>query len=161
MKHTPMKRSSKPMKRTPIKPRSDRRAQHMAESRIPKLEEALAARRSCEVCPRIELGARAVVAAANLLARLGGHPPSGFVSTGLTHCAHRIQGLHERRKSSSGGSRENDANLIPACNWGNGWIEDHPAAARAVPGLPTLVVREGDPEWEALSRRNDRYLNGL
>jgi len=65
-----------------------------------------------------------------------------------------IQGLHERRKRSAGGSLLNPQNLIPACNWSNGWIEDNPAAARELFGS-ALVVREGDSEFESLGRRSD------
>lgn len=80
---------------------------------------------------------------------------------GIDHqCQRNLSGMHERRKSSSGGSRLNRANLIPACSWCNGYIED----AFDRPGQPHrtliegsyLVVREGNPEWEALSKRNDR-----
>lgn len=126
-----MPRPTKPMARTRIKPRSDKRILHMRESRVPKIEAAVAAGRGCEVCPQIAAG---------------GHD---------THCAGRIQGMHERRKSGQGGSRENDQNLVPACNWGNVWIEDNPAAAKALPG-PTLVVSDGDPEWQSLSKRLDK-----
>lgn len=84
--------------------------------------------RSCEVCP--------------LLAHVGIK----------THCAHRIQGLHERRKSSSGGSRLNPANLIPACNWGNSALECIPAKVRELT-RDRLVVRPGDDEWLELGAR--------
>jgi len=69
-------------------------------------------------------------------------------------CARQIQGLHERRKRSAGGSLVNPMNLIPACNWGNGYIENNPAQIRELFGS-ILVVREGDAEWEGLSSRND------
>jgi hypothetical protein len=72
----------------------------------------------------------------------------------FTHCAGVIEGLHERRKRSAGGSLVNPSNLIPCCNWANGWVEDHPAEARDWFGS-LLVVREGDPEWEVLGRRSD------
>lgn len=72
----------------------------------------------------------------------------------LPVCAGRVQGLHERRKRSAGGSLTNPANLIPACNACNGWVEDEPALARDLFGA-ALVVREGDVEWEALGRRSD------
>lgn len=49
----------------------------------------------------------------------------------------------------------NEANLIPACNWSNEWVEDRPRLVRELFG-DRLVVREGDPEWEALGKRNDR-----
>jgi len=69
-------------------------------------------------------------------------------------CSFAIEGIHERRKRSSAGSLVVAANLIPACNWCNGWIEDNPAEARDLFG-DFLVVREGDPEWDALGSRNE------
>ena len=56
------------------------------------------------------------------------------------------------RKRSSAGALANPANVVPVCHACNMAIEDHPAAARAA----GLVVREGDPEWEALSARTWR-----
>ena len=67
-------------------------------------------------------------------------------------CSGRVSGLHERRKRSAGGSLTNPENLIPACDWCNGWIEDEPGLARDLFGS-VLVVREGDDEWERLGRR--------
>lgn len=103
----------------------------MRTVRIPTIETMVAEGRSCEVCP--------------LLASIGFE----------THCAGRIEGLHERRKSGAGGSRVNEANLVPACNWGNTAVEDHAGPVRDLLG-DRLVVREGDPEWERLGRRADR-----
>lgn len=114
--------------RTPLRQRSVKRQAHMTEERIPAVKAAIEAGRSCEVCP--------VLAAVDI-------PVS---------CSGRIEGLHERRKSSSGGSRSNPANLIPACNIGNGFVEDHPKIVRHLTGT-RLVVRPGDDEWEALSAR--------
>lgn len=70
-------------------------------------------------------------------------------------CTGRVEGLHERRKRSAGGSLVNGENLIPACNRCNGWVEDNPAEARDVFGT-ALVVREGDEEWDRLGARHDR-----
>jgi hypothetical protein len=70
------------------------------------------------------------------------------------NCMIVVQGLHERRKRSAGGSLTNPDNLIPACNVCNGWVEDFPKLAREVFGS-MLVVREGDAEWESLGRRAD------
>jgi hypothetical protein len=79
-----------------------------------------------------------------------------FEEAGLEiRCAGRIQGLHERRKRSAGGSLVNPENLIPACNWSNGFVEDQPALIRDLFGQ-ALVVREGDEDWERLGARNDR-----
>ena len=49
----------------------------------------------------------------------------------------------------------NPNNLIPACNWSNGFVEDQPALIRDLFGQ-VLVVREGDEDWERLGARNDR-----
>ena len=117
--------------RTPLRQRSVKRQAHMTEERIPAVKAAIEAGRTCEVCP--------VLAAAGI----------------TSFCSGRIEGLHERRKSSSGGSRSNPANLIPACNIGNGFIECNPAIVRETAGT-ILVVREGDDEWEHLGSRRDK-----
>lgn len=116
------------MKRSPIRRRSAKRQRQMAEHRIPTIEAMIAEGRGCEVCPRFE------------------------AHGAVTRCAQVIQGLHERRKSGAGGSRENPANLVPACNWGNDFIEDNPGFVRLLTGTE-LVVREGDPEWDDLGVR--------
>lgn len=66
-----------------------------------------------------------------------------LASAGVTPfgCTGEIQGLHERRKRSAAGSMTIGANLIPACNWCNGWVEDW---------LPVLAD-ENDPEWVLLA----------
>ena len=69
----------------------------------------------------------------------------------------RVQGLHERRKASSAGSKINPANLIPACNLCNSLVECEPALVRELTGTQ-LVVREGDAEWEELGSRRDRLI---
>ena len=121
-----MKRG-KLMRRTPINRRSEKRQKQMAEVRIPMVEAHLEG--GCQMCPALhELG---------IAVRCGG----------------RISGMHERRKSSSGGSRENPANLIPACSWGNGYVEDAVGRDRELIEASRLVVREGDPEWERLGTR--------
>lgn len=61
-------------------------------------------------------------------------------------CTRRAEGLHELRKRSAGGSLTNLDNLRRACNRCNCWVEDHPVTARRL----GLVVRSGDPTWEAL-----------
>lgn len=103
----------------------------MRTVRIPTIQAMVAVGRTCEVCP--------------LLASIGIE----------THCAGRIEGLHERRKSGAGGSRVNEANLVPACNWGNTAVEDNAGKVRDLLG-DRLVVREGDPDWERFGRRGDR-----
>lgn len=136
-RRTPLRRTSFKRKapvntdrgpRTPLRPRSAKRQAHMTGERIPAVKAAIEAGRTCEVCP--------VLAEAGV----------------PVFCSGRIEGLHERRKSSSGGSRSNPENLIPACNIGNGYVEDQPLITRALTGT-RLVVREGDDEWESLSAR--------
>lgn len=74
-------------------------------------------------------------------------------------CIGRIGGLHERRKRSGVGSAENPANLIPACNPCNGWIEDvgndrmRELLGEELAGW--LVIRPGDDEWHEMLRDRD------
>lgn len=67
-------------------------------------------------------------------------------------CTKDATELHHLRKRSSAGALANPANVVPVCHACNMAIEDYPVAARAA----GLVVREGDPEWEALSARSWR-----
>lgn len=139
-----LSRATKPMNRgKPLAPRSPKRAVHMATERRPAVEAAITAGRTCEVCPVLE--------------RLGIE----------THCQQQIGGIHERRKSGAGGSRVNPDNLIPACNWGNERIESVVDVTEPSPENPLggerwrvehseLVVREGHPDWDRLSKRHDR-----
>lgn len=69
----------------------------------------------------------------------------------LPHCLGYAGGLHERRKRSAKGSLTNPANLVAACDVGNGWVEDWPIQAHRL----GLVVRPGDDEWFALAASND------
>lgn len=63
---------------------------------------------------------------------------------------HRGDTLHHRRKRGASGALANPANVIVACNYANAeLIESHPIEAKRA----GLVVREGHPEWEALSSR--------
>lgn len=103
----------------------------MAEDRVPRIERLVAQGVGCLIGPLLE--------AAGVDVR----------------CRRRVEGLHERRKRSAGGSLVNPENLIPACNWCNGWVEDEPALARELFGS-VLVVREGDVEWGGLGARSDR-----
>lgn len=120
---------SSDLKRTPIKQRSKKRAKLMKDERVPLIEEMIEAGYSCE------LGV--------ILVEAGFEPG----------CIGQIQGIHERRKRSSGGSLTNRSNLMAACNLCNGYLEDHPEVRDATGTL--LVVREGDPEWHQLGIRND------
>lgn len=104
----------------------------MAEERSPLVRRLVEAGVTCEISPVL-------------------------ASLGIDHrCTHQIGGMHERRKSSAGGSRTNPANLIPACNACNGQIEDAVGEERELIENSILVVREGDDEWELLSKRRDR-----
>lgn len=132
LKRTEMKRKvpvntdRKP--RAPLAQRSKKRTKHMRGERAPQVKALIEAGARCEVCP--------ILQAAGIPIRCGGV----------------IGGLHERRKSSSGGSRSAPANTLPACNHGNGFLEDEPALVRERTGT-ALVVREGDPEFEELGAR--------
>lgn len=68
------------------------------------------------------------------------------VERALRACTIQAQGVHERRKRSSGGSLSTRENLMAACNRCNDWIEDRPLIARRL----GLAVRAGDPEWSKL-----------
>lgn len=142
-RNTPLRQGDKPLrrtplgngsgdglKRTPLKQRSSRRSDFMRDVRAPAVRGLVEAGECCRIGP--------------LLSSEGLGP----------NCMIVVQGLHERRKRSAGGSLTNPANLIPACNACNGWVEDFPALAREVFGS-ALVVREGDEEWVSLGRRAD------
>lgn len=138
LKRTPLERG-KPLDRGgglsrggPLNQRSPKRSHHMAEERRPLVESLVEAGVTCEISPVLE-------------------------ELGISHrCAGVIGGMHERRKSGAGGSRTNLANLVPACNWCNGFLEDMIDPERSLVEATALVVREGDPEWELLSKRRDR-----
>lgn len=57
--------------------------------------------------------------------------------------------LHHRRKLSSSGARTNPANVVPSCHDGNMAVEHYPIQAKHA----GLAVRQGHPDWEALSSR--------
>jgi hypothetical protein len=138
LQRSSMKRTGGPdrsgeLKRTPMKQRSTKRAEFMREDRVPRIEAMVKDGRGCEIGPE--------------LSRLG-------VRLVRRHCKGGIEGLHERRKRSAGGSLTNDDNLVPACNYCNGWIEDNPDTVRELTGTQ-FVVREGDDEYEALGKRAD------
>lgn len=132
LKRTGFKNRGQGLKRTGrVKPRSDR---NVAEGAERKEIRTTAAPARCTIGP--------------VLAELG--VAGGCDGRG------RVEGLHERRKASSGGSKVNEANLMPACNRCNSLIECEPKLVRERTGT-LLVVREGDPEWEQLGRRHDRF----
>ena len=60
--------------------------------------------------------------------------------------------LHHRRKRSSAGALAERRNVVVSCHAGNMAVEDHPGIARDA----GLVLREGDPDWAAMSARRWR-----
>lgn len=85
-----------------------------------------------------EFATRAIVFARDgYRCRLDAHAAAGRCVGPLTP--------HHRRKASAAGAYSVD-NLVTLCAQHNAWVEDHPRLARDL----GLVVREGDPEWEAL-----------
>lgn len=60
--------------------------------------------------------------------------------------------LHHRRKRSSSGALANRDNVVVSCHDGNMAVEQYPVQAEHA----GLVVREGHPEWDALSARTWR-----
>ena len=114
---------------SPIRQRSEKRKKFMRDERVPLIEKLIKAGVRCEIGP--------VLAQAGL----------------PVQCTGEIQGIHERRKRSAGGSLTKAENLIPSCNSCNGFIEDEPEIVRHYTG-DMLVVREGDPEYEFLGSRN-------
>lgn len=119
-----------------LAPRSEGRGKLMREHRVPLINQMVSEGRGCEV--------------GLLLSQVD------FERS--TRCQGAIQGLHERRKRSAGGSLIHPGNLIPACNACNGLIEDEPLKIREATG-DRLVVLEGDPEWDSLAARHDRYAD--
>jgi hypothetical protein len=67
-------------------------------------------------------------------------------------CAGRATELHHRRKRSSSGALANRDNVVRSCHDGNMAVEHYPVQAEHA----GLVVREGHPEWDALSSRTWR-----
>jgi hypothetical protein len=117
---------------TGLKSRSEKRQRFMIEERIPMIESMIAEGRRCEIGP--------------VLTRHG--------LDASKRCRGKIEGLHELRKRSAGGSLRNPDNLVPACNLCNGWVEDEPDEARIL----GFVIREDDERWDALGARNDINL---
>lgn len=130
-----LKATKPPERRTELARRSPKRAKEMAEHRIPLVKALVEAGVRCEMSMVYE-------------------------SLGIAHrCQGRISGLHERRKSSSGGSRLHPDNLVPACSWCNTFAEDAVGEDRRLIEESYLVVREGDPDWDRLSKRHDKALD--
>lgn len=59
--------------------------------------------------------------------------------------------LHHRRKRSSSGALAERGNVLVACHEGNALVERYAEQARSLGSV--LVLREGDDEWEAMSKR--------
>lgn len=66
-------------------------------------------------------------------------------------CTGRATTFHEKRKRSAGGSITNRENLMASCHLCNMYVEEFPEISHHL----GLVLREGDPEWAAMSKRND------
>ncbi|HUW00763.1 MAG TPA: hypothetical protein VMW08_00285 [Acidimicrobiales bacterium] len=128
------------LKRTRMKPRSAKRSKVMADDRVPYIQSLIEAGVGCEIGPMLTEAA-SLLAAEGIEVRCGGH----------------IEGLHERRKRSAGGSLTARENLIPACNWCNGLVEDEPRVVRELFGV-ALVLRPGDADYDRMGARADRGL---
>lgn len=107
--------------RAPLRRRSLKRAARSAEYRAWR-DSYLASHPVCELCP--------ILVGADLRPRIVS-PYRGD---------HRAQGVHHLWKRGQGGP-DIDENVLAACHWSNGWVEDHPALAHRL----GLVVRAGDP----------------
>lgn len=59
--------------------------------------------------------------------------------------------LHHRRKRSSSGALAERGNVLISCHEGNALVERYAERARSIGSQ--LVLREGDAEWEAMSKR--------
>jgi hypothetical protein len=122
--------------RTPLRRRSDAKRRAQAE-RIGLIHQYLAeGRESCEV---------GVWFALYLWSRAPGY--DRWIGQVVASCTGRLEGMHERRKRSAGGSLTNRQNLLPSCNRCNVAVEDHPLEAHRI----GLVVRPGDPEFKELA----------
>ncbi len=126
---TPLRSKAGLETRTPMRQRSKKRERLMATERGPLVK------RLRDEGVRCEIG--------HVLAAAGVTP---------FRCSGEVEGIHERRKRSSAGSLTVAENLIPACNWCNGWVEDHPSEAREVAG-DWLVLRPGDDGYDDLGAR--------
>lgn len=94
----------------------------------------------CQVCPPL------LEAARQMLER-------GAITRPLElTCGGRSTECHHRRKRSSAGALAEPANVVASCHDGNMAVEAHPLVALEA----GLVVREGHPEWDALSARTWR-----
>ena len=132
MKRTPIRRGTKGLARTGnLKPRSATKA---------KIDR----QRSAMFAPLAEAGEPC---------RAGARIVAHEQARGKTHlCTGVAACFHELRKRSSGGSTVNPKNLLPVCWNCNNWAEDWPDYAKEL----GLVIREGHPLWDEVSKRHDR-----
>ncbi len=72
-----------------------------------------------------------------------------FASAGFRLCTGQATELNHRRKRSANGALADPANVERSCHACNMLAESEPEVAHAL----GIVVREGDPEWDALSAR--------
>jgi len=106
MKRKPLKRSSKQMKRTPLKKRSEKRASVYKDERIPLVKKLLSERPYCEACP--------VFAAHDGL---------------VTYVRKKSVDVHELVRRSQGGSITDIENLMCVCRSCHRRIGENPELA--------------------------------
>lgn len=131
--------STWPLKRTPIRRRSTKKAR-TDRARSAFVAEMLAQSPWCEIGLTFDH------------ALIHGEPLTEddwtTVSRALAGCQRRAVTLHELRKRSDTGSVLNEDNCLRACAPCNSWVEDHPRLAHDL----GLVIRRGDPQWASLGR---------
>lgn len=139
LRNTPLKRTSG------LAPKSKlQQARENAQARTPTGG-------PCQVRPYLVEGVRR--------ARQQGDPEGArALARAVLACPNIGSTRHHRRKQSAMGSDGPD-NLMLCCGGCNGVIEDQAGLVRELSetlatdlGWRRLVVREGDPEWEALAR---------
>ncbi len=118
--------SANNLKRTPLKPRSDKMTKLYRTQRVPLVKEWLSISQVCEVGPKI----RAIKP---------DHPKCKPATC-----------LHELKKRSAGGSITDPRNLLRSCIFCNGYIEDWPDLAWQA----GLVVRFGETVDDAKAKWN-------
>lgn len=119
MKRTPLKRGTKPMRRTRLRPRSDRAAAAQVERRR-NMHGAYGWKADCV--------GRAILPACPTRP----HPAAT---------------AHEPGKRSQGADPTDPAQAIPLCAVGHRWVHDHPRAAsglRTAAGVPFLILSYAD-----------------
>lgn len=129
------------MKRSPMRPQSKDKARERAERRALVEQWISEGRTSCEVGQR-------------WMHEAWRHEGERWERVGRIvrrHCWRRIEGIHERRKRSSGGSVTNPVNLMASCNACNLLVENEPTLAHEA----GLVVRPGDDDWDLCGADRD------